>query len=40
MDGTNLYEIERSLWTNDPSIYSHSLRDDARFRELNARFGL
>ena len=29
MDGTDLYEIERSLWTNDPSIYSHSLRDDA-----------
>lgn len=24
-----LYEIERSLWTNDPTIYHDSLRDDA-----------
>lgn len=29
MDATRLYEIEKSLWTNDPKIYHQSLRHDA-----------
>jgi hypothetical protein len=29
MDATDLYEIERSLWTNDPRAYHDSLRHDA-----------
>ena len=29
MDSTELYEIERSLWTNDPEVYRDSLRQDA-----------
>jgi hypothetical protein len=29
MDATDLYEIERSLWTNDPKVYHESLRHDA-----------
>jgi hypothetical protein len=29
MDDTGLYEIERSLWTNDPKVYHQSLRADA-----------
>ena len=29
MNSTELYEIERSLWTNDPGVYYDSLRDDA-----------
>jgi hypothetical protein len=29
MDETGLYEIERSLWTNDPKVYHASLRHDA-----------
>jgi hypothetical protein len=29
MKTTDLYEIERSLWTNDPKVYRASLRDDA-----------
>ena len=35
MDGTGLYEIERSLWTNDPKVFHDSLRRDALliFRE-------
>ena len=26
---TDLYQIERSLWTNDPNVYHDSLRHDA-----------
>src|SRR5215510_1178002 len=35
MNSTDLYQIERSLWTNDPNIYHDSLRSDALllFRE-------
>lgn len=29
MNSTELYEIERLLWTNDPGVYYDSLRDDA-----------
>jgi len=29
MNDTDLYQIERSLWTNDPDVYHHSLRHDA-----------
>ena len=29
MNGTDLYEIEGSLWTNDPKVYHDSLRHDA-----------
>jgi hypothetical protein len=29
INSTELYEIERSLWTNDPGVYYDSLRDDA-----------
>ena len=29
MDLPELFEMERSLWTNDPRIYLDSLRDDA-----------
>jgi hypothetical protein len=29
MNSTELYEIERSLWTNDPKVYHDSLRHDA-----------
>jgi hypothetical protein len=29
MNAMDLYEIERSLWTNDPTVYHDSLRRDA-----------
>lgn len=29
MEATALYEIERSLWTNEPTVYHDRLRDDA-----------
>jgi hypothetical protein len=29
MNSTDLYKIERALWTNDPKIYHDSLRPDA-----------
>jgi hypothetical protein len=29
MKSTDLYQIERSLWTNDPDIYQKALREDA-----------
>jgi hypothetical protein len=29
MNSTALYQLERSLWTNDPKVYHDSLRDDA-----------
>jgi hypothetical protein len=29
MDSTELYEIERSLWNNNPEFYHDSLRHDA-----------
>ena len=29
MNSTDLYQLERSLWTNDPKVYHDSLRDDA-----------
>ena len=29
MNSTDLYEIERSLWSNDPDVYRDSLRHDA-----------
>jgi hypothetical protein len=29
MNSTDLYEVERSLWTNDPTVYHNSLRHDA-----------
>jgi hypothetical protein len=29
MNSTDLYQIERSLWTNDPKVYLDSLRHDA-----------
>jgi hypothetical protein len=29
MDWTDVHQIERSLWTNDPKIYQDSLRHDA-----------
>jgi hypothetical protein len=29
MDAPDLYEIERSLWTNDPKVYHATLRQDA-----------
>jgi hypothetical protein len=28
MDSPDLFEMERSLWTNDPRVYLDSLRDD------------
>src|SRR5262245_34690464 len=29
MNWTELFEVERSLWTNDPKVNHDSLRDDA-----------
>jgi hypothetical protein len=29
MNSTDLYQIERSLWTNNPTVYHDSLREDA-----------
>jgi hypothetical protein len=29
MNSIDLFEIERSLWTNDPMVYHNSLRHDA-----------
>jgi hypothetical protein len=38
MNSTDLYQIERSLWTNDPDVYHDSLRHDALllFQETGA----
>jgi hypothetical protein len=38
MNSTDLYQIERSLWTNDPKVYHESLRHDALlvFQETGA----
>src|SRR5215510_8634744 len=29
MNSNELYDVERLLWTNDPTVYHDSLRDDA-----------
>ena len=36
MTSTDLFEIERSLWNNDPVLYHETLRPDALlvFREI------